>query len=287
MKTNFYKQEKDLFITSKVKSYTNKSKKLGYYDIVFVEVDDSGSPIINDDKVSYNSFTSKELATRIQSVHDLLEISSDKYSLPKKVMKLSAYMLGDLVFSLCDSKNIKTVKINPVLTIENGENIFLHEEIIFIPLRDKLTEKFMLTSPEEAMALLALNPEDQKRMGMEMVFYCVTNKNLPDSIEEREIVLAQKIEELSFIGPRVPIKKGSGSLLCIILNLENAMEETAFIRSYKTLDDHSDVIFVTSDLKIKTGDLHQINYEGDSIDTIFGPIISWQRGNKDQMRANY
>ena len=287
MKTEFYHQQRDFFISSKLKSYSNKSKNLSYYDIIFVEVNDSGEPIINSDNLSFNSFTSKDLATRAQSVHDLVEISTDKYSLPKRVLNLKPYMLGDLVFSLCDSKKIKFLKINPVLTLQNKEETFLHEEIIFIPLKDTLTEKYMLTSPEEGIALLALNPEDQKRMGMEMVFYCVTNKNLPEAYEERELVLAQKIEELSFIGPRVPIKRGSGSLLCIILNLDNAMEETAFIRNYKTLDEHSDVIFITSDLKIKTGDLHQINYDGDSIDTIFGPIINWQRGLDSNVRTRY
>jgi hypothetical protein len=287
MKSNYYNQEKNNFITSKLKSYSNKAKCLSYYDIIFVEVDNLDRPIICADQKSFHCFTSKELATRVQSSHDLVDLASDNYSLPKRVMKLRPYMLGDLVFSLCDSKNVKFIRINPVLVIQDEKEIFLHEEIIFVPLKDKLTEKYMLTSPEEGIALLALNPEDQKRMGMEMVFYCVTNKNLPESYEEREAALERKIEELSFIGPRVPIKKGSGSLLCIILNLENAMEETAFIRNYKTLDDHSNVIFVTSDLKIKTGDLHQINYDGDSIDTIFGPIINWQRGLNTDMRASY
>jgi hypothetical protein len=279
MKAKIWTREKELFISSKIKSYKNKFSNLGYYDIVFVQVNDEGHPI-QSEASCFNAFTSKDLVTRSLTANDYFDIANDKYSLPVTQVNLRPYMLGDLVFSLCDSKKVQYIKINPVLTQEDSKEVLLHEEIIFIPIQDQLTGKFMLTPPEEAMALLALNPEDQKRMGMEMVFYCVTNKNLPERYEDREEILAEMIEELSFCGPRVPIKKGSGSLLCVILNLENAMEETAFIRNYKTLDEHSDVIFVTSDLKIKTGDLHQINYDGDSIDTIFGPIINWQRSNE-------
>lgn len=285
--STFWNIEKNLFINTRVKKYHNKFEKLGYYDIVFVEIDSEGNPVLNEDQTSYNAFTTKELATRVQSTHDLSQITLDQFSIPNIVINLRPYMLGDLVFSLCDSRKIKSLKINPILISENDTKTLLHEEVIIIPIKDQLTDKFMLTSPEEAMALLALNPVDQKRMGMEMVFYCLTNKNLPENIEDRAIVLAQKIEELSFISPRVPIKKGSGSLLCVILNLESAMEETAFIRNYNTLDEHSNIIFVTSDLKIKTGDLHQINYDGDSIDTIFGPIINWQRSQGLEHRPGH
>lgn len=280
MKSNIFTSQREFFINSKIQSYQNKFSKLGYYDIVFIEIDKDGTPIKNKDEF-YIVFTSKELAARSLKVYDYLEIAENKVHIPNSSINLKAYMLGDLVFSLCDTKKTQFIKVNPILTLENSKEVLLHEELIFIPIKDSLTEKYMLTPPEEAMALLALNPEDQKRMGMEMVFYCVTNKNLPDRNEERESVLAEMIDELSFIGPRVPIKRGSGSLLCVILNLENSMEETAFIRSYKTLDEHSDVIFVTSDLKIKTGDLHQINYDGDSIDTIFGPLINWQKGQEN------
>ena len=79
------------------------------------------------------------------------------------------------------------------------------------------------------------------------------------------------------MAPRVPIKKGSGSFLAVLLNLENDLEERAFIRDYSMFDDYSDSIFVTSKLKMLSGNLEEIHYDGNSIDTIFGPIINWQR----------
>ena len=62
-----------------------------------------------------------------------------------------------------------------------------------------------------------------------------------------------------------------------LLNLENDLEERAFIRDYSMFDDYSDSIFVTSKLKMLSGNLEEIHYDGNSIDTIFGPIINWQR----------
>lgn len=64
--------------------------------------------------------------------------------------------------------------------------------------------------------------------------------------------------------------------MAIILNLDNVLEERAFIREYKTFDDYADVIFVTSDFKMMAGNLEPIAYDGDQIDTIFTPLIYWQ-----------
>ena len=79
------------------------------------------------------------------------------------------------------------------------------------------------------------------------------------------------------MAPRVPIRRGSGSFLGILLNLENDLEERAFIRDYPMFDEYSDSIFVTSQLKILSGTLEEIHYNGDQIDTIFGPLIRWQK----------
>ncbi|OUR96374.1 hypothetical protein A9Q84_08455 [Halobacteriovorax marinus] len=276
----FWKIEKNLDITSKVKNYSNCSKRLGYYDLVYVEVDNQGSPLINSDGRSFSAFTKEELVIRTGKAFELEDIISSDYGITNKKVNLKAYMVGDLTSSLCHSKEIRFIKINPILFKSEDSSTLLHEQIVVVPIKDSLTGKSILTSPEEGMALLAIKSEDEKRLGMEIVFYCLTNKNLPDTFEEREGILNEKINELSFYSSRVPIKKGSGSILCVILNLENSMEETAFIRNYRTLDNHSDIIFVTSELKIKTGDLHQINYDGNSIDTIFMPIIDWQRSKE-------
>lgn len=279
MTTQAWEIEKDLILSSRIKNYSNHFTSLGYYDLVYVEVDEDDQPIINKDMRSFSAFTSKELALRSKSILSLEDIIANKTPLASQMVNLKSFMIGDLVFSLSDSKDILFLKINPIQFEENSDLVLLHEEVLIIPIKDQLTSKYILTAKEESMALLAIKPDDEKRMGMELVFFCLTTKNLPDELEERELFLNNKIAELSFYSSRVPIKKGSSSILCVIVNLENSMEETAFIRNYKTMDNHSDVIFVTSDLKIKTGDLEVIPYDGDSIDTVFMPIIDWQNKN--------
>lgn len=151
------------------------------------------------------------------------------------------------------------------------------KNVLFAPLFDQITRKYMMTAPDQALALLAINPNDQERFGIEIVFHALTNSDLPDDKETREEVLKEKIDQLSFFAPRIPIKKGSASIYCVLLNLENPMEEMAFVRSYRTFDKYTDIIFVTSNLEIMTGDLDRIPYNGERIDTIFTPIIHWQQ----------
>ncbi len=64
------------------------------------------------------------------------------------------------------------------------------------------------------------------------------------------------------------------------------MEESAFIRSYKTFDTYADVIFVNSNLELLTGDLTPIPYDGNQIDTIFAPIIYWQKSQQMLQHQN-
>lgn len=271
--------ERGLILSSKIKNYSNNFTSLGYYDLVYVEVDENDQPIINPDNRSYSAFTSKELAHRSKTILGVEDVISGKLPLISEAINLKSFMIGDLTFSLSDHKEIRFIKVNPIQLEENSKSLTFHEEVLIIPIKDELTSKYILTSTDESMALLAIKPDDEKRMGMELVFYCLTTKNLPDDLEERELILNRRIAELSFYSSRVPIRKGSSSILCVIVNLENSMEETAFIRNYKTMDNHSDVIFVTSDLKIKTGDLETIPYDGESIDTVFMPIINWQNQN--------
>ena len=92
------------------------------------------------------------------------------------------------------------------------------------------------------------------------------------------LILKDKIEELAFKAPRIPLKRGSGSFLSVLLNFENDIEERAFIRDYSTFDSYSDIVFVTSTLKMWTGKLEEIHFNGEKIDTIFAPLIKWQQG---------
>ena len=134
-----------------------------------------------------------------------------------------------------------------------------------------------MTDPADAKALLAIDSRDQKRFGIEFVFYMITNSSMPAEGEERSSEIRKKIEQLAFLAPRIPMKKGSGTFLMVVLNLENEIEEQAFIREYKMFDSYCNVLFVTSSLRLLTGQLDEIHYNGDSIDTIFYPMITWQK----------
>lgn len=267
--------------------YSPLKKKLNYYSLVSVLVDKNGSPKTlkenSADTESYMIFTDALLLKRIMRPHSSSEILSGNYeSLVHPDFQLTTFMLGDLIKVLRSSDKPQSIKVNPVL-FENDRldgSVYLCEEVLFAPLFDQITKKYMMTDPDQALALLAINPSDQERFGIEIIFHALTNSELPDDKESREEVLKSKIDELAFYAPRIPIKKGSASIYCVLLNLENAMEETAFIRSYKTFDEHTDIIFVTSDLEIRTGDLDQIPYHGEKIDTIFTPIIQWQQQNQ-------
>lgn len=233
------------------------SSRLKTYDLVEVIVDESLTPV-----------ALKETAgVREYAVFNEL---NKKYPLAPGQSYLT-FMLGDLVRAVADSKKPQVLLVNPDV---DG----MAQDVLFAPIFDSLTQKYMMTDPEDGVALLAIRPEDQDRYGIEMVFHVLNHKTLPENSEERERELQKKIRELSFFVPRVPIRKGSGSFYCVLLNLENSMEETAFIRQYKTFDSHSDVIFVTSELKILTGELNNIPYDGERIDTIFTPVIKWQQG---------
>jgi len=254
---------------------------LSFYDLVYV-LTDNGQPLLTyeaplDDKICY-AFTSRSLISRYQSPRELSSIADE--SIPNNMgqFKIKSFMLGDLVKSIYNSKQPQMIKINPAKVIgPEQKELTLCDEVLFAPTLDDLTKKWMMTPPEDARALLAIHPQDQERYGIEIIFHLLSNRSLPEEPEERQITLSNKIKDLAFTIPRVPIQMGSASIYCVILNLDNAMEETAFIRNYKSFDNHSDVIFVTSNFEILTGDLESISYSGESIDTIFTPLIQWQK----------
>ena len=267
-----------------IKNYKSSYASLGYYDLVEVAIDESGAPLLFKEKTTgysfYSIFSNRNLTRRMSKAYTWDEITQNDFE-GFELLKTKTTMLGELIFDLRNQSEVAPIKINPIKTTTSNGLIFdLAEEFIFAPIFDAFTSKFMMTDPDEAKALLAVNPCDEGRFGIEFVFYMITNKDLPEEREEREPLLQEKIKELAFIAPRIPMKRGSGTFFCVLLNLENEMEENAFIRTYKTFDPYADVLFVNSNLEIRTGDLIQLPYNGDKIDTIFLPMIEWQRINR-------
>ncbi|MFT6067727.1 MAG: hypothetical protein ACJAT2_001906 [Bacteriovoracaceae bacterium] len=271
-----------------ISDYKSSYSNMSYYELVEVAVDENNKPILFNEASTgfsfYSIFSNKSLTRRMSATYKWDDVISNNFS-ANDLLKTKTTMLGELIYDLKHSDQPAAIKINPVLTqSDSGVEFTLAEEFVFAPIYDKFTSKFMMTSTDEAKALLAVNPEDEERFGIEFVFYMITNKGLPEEREEREPLLQEKIKELAFMAPRIPMKRGSGTFFCVLLNLENEMEESAFIRTYKTFDPYADVLFVNSDLEIRTGDLIKVPYNGEKIDTIFLPMIEWQRNNR--MAAN-
>lgn len=273
--------------------YRYESAPLGSHDLVYVLVDKNDEPktfrVNESDTESFAVFTRPELVTRIQAPYKRDEIQGGVFSprdlgLDQIDFDLKIIMLGELSRSLSKRGKETSIKINPLLLeVANGvEPLVFAEEIVFAPQYDEFTGKLLLSDPEDAKALLAINPKDQQRFGIELVFYMMTTRELPEEKAEREQLLKEEIEKLSFMASRIPMNKGSGTFLAVLLNLENELEEQAFIRDYPMFDNYSDIIFVTSSLKLLTGRLEEVHYNGAKIDTIFGPLIKWQKD-----KANY
>lgn len=273
--------------------YREEMQELGSHDLVHVLVDGKGNPktfkLSEEDVDSFCVFTRPELLKRLGKSFTREEVQGGVEDLSDlrapEGTNLKMMMLGELAQTLSHQGKETSIKINPLLLspAKGMEPLVYAEEVLFAPQRDKFTGKLLLTDPEDAKALLAVNPEDQKRFGIELVFYMLTTRDLPEEKEERETLLKERIEELSFKAPRIPMMKGSGTFLAVLLNLENELEEQAFIRDYPMFDQYSDIIFVTSSLKMMTGRLEEVHYNGAKIDTIFAPMIEWQK-NKNRRR---
>ncbi|MBK24914.1 MAG: hypothetical protein CME70_13020 [Halobacteriovorax sp.] len=278
-------------IRSHLKGYKNSYRNLSYYDLVEVAVDSKNSPLLfQEESTGFSFFAvfSNRNLTRRMSIQNTWENVSASNFEGSELLATKTIMLGELVHDLKDLPQAAAIKINPIKTLSpSGDEFHLAEEFVFAPIFDQFTSKLMVTDPEEAKALLAVNPDDEERFGIEFVFYMITNKGLPLEREEREPLLQEKIKELAFMAPRIPMKRGSGTFFCVLLNLENEMEENAFIRTYKTFDPYADVLFVNSNLEIRTGDLIKVPYNGEKIDTIFLPMIEWQRNNTLESQQHY
>ena len=239
--------------------------KLGSYDIVFVVVGEGQSPMLTR---AHETEVACALAFSTEAKGREFLKGSEGSLLPMTVVYLCEELQND--------SKVSYIKVDPRL--EEGQ--LFCDNVLFSPLFDSFTQKSLMTNPGDAKALLALNAKDEKRFGMELTFYVVTNHQLAESGELRQKQLKEKIEELAFTAPRIPMRKGSGCFLIVIINLENEFEENAFIRDYQMFDEHSNVLFVTSSLRFLDGHFNEIHYNGEQIDTIFGPMVNWQKNLK-------
>jgi hypothetical protein len=263
---------------------TNILDSLNYYEIVHALIDGNGDFLKlypENSKRGYYCIFTKE--------NGHLKLEQDFYSEELKTTyfqhcshfttdyKTKKVMLGHLMESLREHDIPQTIKVNPIWVRKEKERLLMSEEVLFAPIFDQVTKKYLISDPSDAIALLAVSPEEQKRFGIELTFYMITNRDLPDEIDKRAIELRNRIDGLSFMIPRIPQKKGSGTFFVTIINLENPLEEMAFIRNYSQLDSFANCLFVTSDFKMRDGNLQEIHYDGEQIDTIFMPMIEWQK----------
>jgi len=230
-----------------------------FYDIVYAIEDQSflQSQIPTLDMSVSLAFTSKDKA---------LEYSRSNNIDEKHIV---AIMLGKLIQETCDEESIQVIGLN-----FNGEKF---DNFVFVPFYDKLTKHYLISPTDESIALLSIDHKSHRHMGVQATFFSINNKYLPEDNDERGELLANIVEDLSFILPRISQPQGSANILCLLLNLENGVEEKAFIRKYKTMDDYTEVLFVTSDLKLQTGELEAIAYDGTNLEGVYTPIISRQR----------
>lgn len=274
---------------SLVTSYFNEAslykKNLDSFSLVSIYVDQNDAPLLINEKwgnetvSSYYIFTHPELSKRMNKNYSLKEVESFAIvdSLVPR-LKVKTIMLGELCSSLSLLKKPAAIRVNPIKVDTNeAQTLTLSEEVLFAPIFDSFTQKLLLTEPDDAKALLSISPDEQKRFGIEFVFYLLSDRYLSDDRDTREEQLKSKLNEMAFVLPRVPVPKGSGSFIAVLLDLENELEEMAFIREYQTFDSYSDPIFVTSSLKLMNGKLDEIHYNGETVDTIFGPLIDWQK----------
>ena len=271
---NLLRFEKCL-IKSHIPQFIPDMEKPSHYDVIEVVMDEQGKPFVDKDGACH-ILTDVNKLSRLCQVHSLEQIGKKaERTLINSKLSLSTYMLGEFIDSLKNNKHPTPIKINPI-AIGSIDN-FLCEEILFAPIYDSYTQKYLMSSPKDARALLAMNPKDQRRWGLKIVFQTVTNTEMPLDPEMREEFLKTKIKESHFVIPRVPLPKGSASIYCLILNLENPIEEMAFIRDYKSYDSHTKVLYVNSNLEIITGDFKKVPYFNGDIDEIFGNLVSWYK----------
>lgn len=236
---------------SLLKKYLTPSEhNISFYSVVYAAYKDGFSTRKIDE---FNlditcAFTNKEDAHKSFPNHTILPL-----------------MLGKLIKEVSSNERINIIGLNP--SSEGFENF------IFVPFYDSLTKQYLISPSDEAIALLSIDNKAHEHMGVEATFFSINNKFLPDDFDQRERLLADLVDDLSFMIPRITQPKGSANIVTLILNLENPVEEKAFIRKYDVFDNYIKVLFVTSDLKLQDGNLNEIAYNGESLEGIYIPII--------------
>lgn len=274
---NLLKFEKSL-IKYHIPQYESNLVPMTYYDVVEVVMAENGEPF-KDQEGACHILTQTDKLAGLCQVHSLEQVGKkNDRALINTKLSLQTYMLGEFLDSLKNSKYVTPVKVNPIAvgSIDN----FLCEEILFAPVFDNYTRKYLMSSPKDARALLAMNPNDQKRWGLKIVFQTVTNTEMPLDPDRRENFIKEKIQESHFVIPRVALPRGSASIYCLILNLENPIEEMAFIRNYRSFDPHTKILYVNSNLEMITGDFKKVPYFNGDIDEIFGNLLAWYRSSE-------
>lgn len=274
-------------LTASLGFKTDILEQLSYYEIVHMLIDDKGNPLKlypdNESQGYYCVFTEESYVSRLDEAINFEQLPIDLKNLNSKTstdFRTKKIMIGHMMEILRDHKTPQAIKVNPFWVNKKSEKTLFSEEVLFSPIFDPVTKKYLISDPSDAIALLAVSPEEQKRFGIELTFYMITNRDLPDDNDRRTIELSDRIDGLSFMIPRIPQKKGSGTFFVTIINLENPLEEMAFIRNYPLLDKHANCLFVTSDFKMRTGNLKEVHYDGEQIDTIFMPMIEWQKASR-------
>lgn len=135
----------------------------------------------------------------------------------------------------------------------------------------------MTSDPSFGKALLALGPKDLKSFDVNIAFHLVSNAEAPEYFPERQNWLEEKVRDLQQLISRLYMYSGSSRacIICIILNLENSIEEKFFIRKYSTLLQQTQTLFLTSDLNLYNDQLKIIPYNGSDIGGIMLPIMDW------------
>ena len=168
--------------------------------------------------------------------------------------------------------------------------VLKYEDHIYSAHLDHFTGHLMTSDPSLAKALLALKPIDLQSFGMNISFHVISNVEAPEGFPERHLWLEEKVRDLQQLLSRlyVPSIYGRANVICLILNLENSIEEKFFIRKYSTLSSQIKTLFLTSDLHIYNDQLKLIPYNGMDIGGILIPLVDWYFAsqNKNTIEEN-
>lgn len=240
-----------------------EKKSLSFYDIIYViQTDTSNRNIKSGFKTEYiprlkikltMAFSSKQHCEKFVDSND----------------RVRAITVGMLCRET-KSNSIEVVGLN----MQKSDKLIEFDEFIFVPPFDQVTGQYILSPRDEAISLLSIDNQSHRFMGVEATFFSITNKALVTfSNKKRQNYLNELIDNLSFVIPRIPQPKGSANIICLLLNLENSIEERAFVRDYSTFDNYTEVLFVNSNLDLLTGNLKAIDYDGASLEGIYLPLI--------------